>query len=107
MLTTVKRTIRIQAGFNLPMYKIENAMRKTILYWLALSAATLIWPQRQELNDGEAHGDPPFLLEDGWRPLLNGRDTSGWKGQSGPHEWFTTKGVKWERLLGPTRLTGI
>ena len=30
------------------------------------------------LNDGEHHGDPPYLLEDGWRPLLNGRDLSGW-----------------------------
>lgn len=81
-------------------------MRKTFLYCFALTLTALIWAQRQELNDGEAHGDPPFLLEDGWRPLLNGRDTSGWKGQTGPHEWFTTKGVKWERLLGPTRLSG-
>ncbi|MCS7026111.1 MAG: DUF1080 domain-containing protein [Bryobacteraceae bacterium] len=60
-----------------------------------------------ELNDGEHHGDPPFLLEPGWRPLLNGRDLSGWKGQDGPHEWFTTQAVRWERLLAPSKLFGI
>ncbi len=27
------------------------------------------------------------------------QDLSGWKGQSGPHEWFTTRGVRWERLF--------
>lgn len=74
---------------------------------LVCAACCALAQQRPELNDGEAHGDPPFLIEDGWRPLLNGRDTAGWKGQSGPHEWFTTKGVRWERLLGPTRLAGI
>lgn len=24
------------------------------------------------LYDGNDHGAPPFLLEDGWKPLLNG-----------------------------------
>lgn len=61
-----------------------------------------------DLNDGEAHGDPPFLIEPGWTPLLNGRDLSGWEGEGGkPHAWFTTTAVRWERLLGPTRLSGI
>ena len=29
--------------------------------------------------DGNAHGDPPFLLEDGWKPLLNGKNLDGWR----------------------------
>ncbi len=62
---------------------------------------------RPELNDGESHGDPPYLLEDGWRPLLNGKDLKGWVGQDGPHEWFTTRAIRWERLLGPTRLQAV
>lgn len=42
---------------------------------LALAAA----PGAQQagyspVQDGEPHGDPPFLLEDGWEPLLNGTD---------------------------------
>lgn len=58
-----------------------------------------------QLNDGESHGDPPFLVEDGWVPLFDGRDFTGWHGQDGkPHEWFTTKGVRWERIFGPTHL---
>lgn len=64
--------------------------------------------QRPQLNDGEAHGDAPFLLEDGWTPLLNGKDVSGWHGQdSGKNEWFTTSSIMWERLLGPTRLSAV
>lgn len=74
---------------------------------LLLAPLVLAAQQRPELNDGEAHGDAPYLIEDGWRPLLNGKDLTGWKGQSGPHEWFTTRGVRWERLLGPTKLFGI
>ena len=26
------------------------------------------------LNDGSDHGDPPYLTESGWKPLLNGKD---------------------------------
>ncbi len=64
--------------------------------------------QKLELNDGELHGDPPFLLEDGWRPLLNGRDLTGWHAQDGePSSWYTTRGVRWERLLSPTLLHGL
>jgi hypothetical protein len=76
---------------------------------LFAGAATLAAQQRQaDLNDGEAHGDPPFLIEPGWLPLLNGRDTSGWVGEDGkPHEWFTTTGIRWDRLLGPTRLSAV
>lgn len=75
---------------------------------ILLAALPVAGQTRVELNDGEAHGDPPFLLEDGWRPLLNGRDLSGWHPQDAkPSEWFTTRGVRWERLLAPTRLFAI
>jgi len=64
--------------------------------------------QRPQLNDGEAHGDPPFLVEEGWKPLLNGKDVSGWHAQDGgKHGWFATKAIRWERLLSPTRLLAI
>src|SRR5260370_26259806 len=33
-----------------------------------------------ELNDGDAHGDAPYLVEDGWTALFNGRDLAGWHG---------------------------
>ena len=75
---------------------------------LLLVALPLAAQKRPELNDGEAHGDPPFLIEDGWRPLLNGKDLSGWHHQDGkPMQWITARGIRWERLLGPTRLMAI
>jgi hypothetical protein len=59
----------------------------------------------EKLNDGEPHGDPPFLLESGWRSLFNGQDLSGWHGQDGkPHEWIATRAIRWEPQLAPTRL---
>ncbi len=73
-----------------------------------LLAAAAAAPQKVELNDGEAHGDPPFLLEDGWEPLFNGRDLAGWQADGGKESsWYTTSGVRWERLLGPTLLRGV
>ena len=78
-------------------------MRKAILCLAA--AAALYAQQRQQYNDGDAHGDAPYLIEDGWMPLLNGHDLSGWHGLgSGASEWLTTTGIIWDRLLGPTRL---
>jgi len=79
---------------------------------IAGSLATLLVlagaQQRPQLNDGHPHGDPPFLLEDGWRPLLNGRDLSGWHPDGNrPSEWYTTRGVRWEPYLSPTLLHGI
>jgi hypothetical protein len=77
-----------------------------ILFLLLMAPAIALAQNQGELNDGEEHGDPPFLVEEGWRPLLNGRDISGWHGQDDkPSEWFSTRAVRWERLLGPTRLS--
>lgn len=71
-------------------------------------ALTVIVMNAQGLNDGESHGDAPFLIEEGWRPLLSGKDMTGWSGQDGkPSEWLTVRGVVWERLLEPTRLRGL
>lgn len=93
----------------------------TCVFFL-MGALGAIAEEREPLNDGEPHGDPPYLIEDGWTPLLNGKDVSGWHASWEPKlpgievpaqyknlkqgGWFTTRGVKWERLLGPTLLTG-
>ena len=81
----------------------------TLLIVLALLGFAMAGAQtRPQLNDGERHGDAPFLLEDGWRPLLNGKDLSGWHPAGEKSStWYTTRGVQWERLLGPTLLRGI
>ncbi|MGA3099555.1 MAG: hypothetical protein ABSF25_24135, partial [Bryobacteraceae bacterium] len=41
--------------------------------WLAMGADI------PPLTDGSDHGDPSFLAEDGWKPLLNGRNLDGWE----------------------------
>jgi hypothetical protein len=78
-------------------------MRIALILSLALTLAA------QQLPDGEPHGDPPFLIEDGWRPVFNGRDLTGWQGQEAnkPNDWLTTRGVRFERLLGPTHLSAV
>src|ERR1035441_7770208 len=76
-------------------------MRKAILCLAA--AMALCAQQRQQFNDGDSHGDAPYLVEEGWMPLLNGHDLSGWHSQgSGRSDWFSTSGIVWDRLLGPT-----
>lgn len=75
---------------------------------LALAALSQQPARYSAIQDGEAHGDPPYLLEEGWEPLLNGKDLSGWKACDGgaKNEWYMTRYVLFERLLGPTRLNG-
>ncbi len=59
-----------------------------------------------DLYHDEKHGDPPYLSESGWRPLLNGRDLTGWHSENQvAHEWFTTPSVVWKRIFSPTHLT--
>ena len=56
------------------------------------------------IQDGDTHGDPPYLLEEGWEPLLNGTDLAGWKSceAGAKNEWYTTRcdpvrAVSWAR----------
>ena len=82
-------------------------MIRALLLSLSLLVA-LTAQQPSPFQDGEHHGDAPFLLEQGWKPLLNGTDLTGWHGQDAgkPNEWFTSPTVFFDRLLGPTRLAG-
>jgi 3-keto-disaccharide hydrolase len=76
-----------------------------------MAMAFFIAPQQpgySPVQDGDAHGDPPYLLEDGWQPLLNGKDLSGWSAcdSAAKNEWYTASAVRFERHLGPTQLQG-
>jgi hypothetical protein len=58
-----------------------------------------------DLYHNEVHGDPPFLSESGWQPLLNGKDLSGWHSVDGSaHQWFTSRAVVWKRIWNPKLL---
>jgi hypothetical protein len=77
-----------------------------ILHLLFAAAFACTAQKLPDLYKDETHGDPPFLSEPGWRPLLNGADLSGWHSMDGSqHEWFTTKSVTWKRVFNPTHLT--
>lgn len=82
-------------------------MRLLFFFLLALPLLAQA-PQRNITNDGDTHGDAPYLIEAGWTPLLNGKDMTGWRGTNATakNDWFATNGILWERLLGPTRLSG-
>jgi hypothetical protein len=77
---------------------------------LLLCAALLQQPRPgySPVQDGEPHGDPPYVLESGWEPLLNGRDLTGWTAcdAGAKNEWYTTQFVRFERFLSPTQLNG-
>ncbi|MCP5117932.1 MAG: DUF1080 domain-containing protein, partial [bacterium] len=71
-----------------------------LLALILLSGATVL-----AQVDGEHHGDPPYLLEEGWRPLLNGKNLSGWhchpthgNFEPGSNTWRATKAVRWDAL---------
>lgn len=53
--------------------------------------------------------DPPFLTQQGWQPLLNGKDLTGWRAQdpSKPHEWMAVRGIRFDRWYGPKQLYGV
>jgi hypothetical protein len=72
---------------------------------LAFFCACSSAQQLPDLYHDEVHGDPPFLYETGWKPLLNGRDLAGWHAENGGDTgWLTAPAVTWRRVFEPTRL---
>jgi len=71
---------------------VAAAMALAAAFVLLVAAADL-----PPLNDGSDHGDPPFLTESGWKPLLNGKDLSGWElvGSRKKGKWLVTSAVVW------------
>jgi hypothetical protein len=73
------------------------------LAFVSITAAADLPP----VNDGNAHGDPPYLLEDGWKPLLNGKSLDGWEYRNPERGgWGTTSGVFWCGPNNPNQLKG-
>ena len=62
----------------------------------------------QAVNDRHPHGDPPYLLEEGWTPLLNGEDLDGWQLQHPERGgWGATAAVFWGGPEDPKTLKGV
>ncbi len=77
----------------------------TLLALLSLSAAPLLGAQHPMVNDGEPHGDPPYLLEEGWAPLLNTTNLQGWTFEH-PEKgvWTTSAAIYWDGKNSPKEL---
>ena len=81
---------------------------RALIALFALTALLQQPPRPSVIQDGDSHGDPPYMLEEGWEPLLNGQDLAGWRScdPGAKNEWYTTRFVRYERYLGPTQLNG-
>jgi hypothetical protein len=73
---------------------------------LALISAVLWSSDPTAPVDRDFQGDPPYLLSDGWIPLLNGTDLNGWRAQEGmgANQWLTAKGVRYAIGEDPKKL---
>ncbi|MDZ7638002.1 MAG: DUF1080 domain-containing protein [Bryobacterales bacterium] len=73
---------------------------------IALISAVLWSGDAPAELDRDFHGDPPYLLTDGWIPLLNGADLSGWHAQEGMGEnhWFTTRAIRFDAAKDAKKL---
>jgi hypothetical protein len=79
-----------------------RSTRRSVLVGGVVSFSSALGQKLPDLYHDETHGDPPYLTEEGWRPLLNGRDLSGWHPiAASPDPWFTTRGVFWKRIWNP------
>lgn len=59
----------------------------------------------QKIDDGQPHGDPPYLLEEGWTPLIPGNNLDGWQYRNSERKgWGATQGVFWGGPENPTQL---
>ncbi len=84
---------------------------KTILVCSVAALSVLFRGMAADLPviyDGWDHGDPPFLLEDGWTPLLNGTNMDGWTfvNPRGASNWMTATAVAWGGTNAPGVLIG-
>ena len=53
----------------------------------------------------EDRGDAPYLIEEGWTPLLNGKSLAGWQGYGkATNEWLSCRAIVWNGQGAPGRL---
>jgi len=80
-------------------------MKKSILlFTVLLSVSFGIFPVNGQNKDDKVsvgkdnRGDPPYLLESGWIPMLNSKNMEGWDyvPKTGQGGWTTTPAVIWD-----------
>ena len=86
-------------------------MRNLLPFWcllpLALTGPAVLAWQTVAANDGNAHGDPPYLLEEGWAPLIK-PDLKGWQYEHPEKgKWTTSHAIFWDGLNQPKQLVSL
>jgi 3-keto-disaccharide hydrolase len=78
-----------------------------LLLSTALTASS-IGAQQASLNDGQSHGDPPYLLDHGWTPLIVGTQLEGWTFEH-PKKgiWTSTHAIYWDGKNAPEQLLSL
>lgn len=83
-------------------------MRQVLIVFIVIAAiSSLMWSNGAAIEvDRDFRGDPPYLVSDGWIPLLNGRDLSGWRAQEGmgANAWLATRAVLFDIAKAPKSL---
>jgi len=83
-------------------------MRQVFVVFAVLAlVSAMLWSNGPAVDvDSDFRGDSPFLVSDGWIPLLNGKDLSGWHAQPGmaKNTWLTTKAVLFDMVKDPKAL---
>lgn len=87
-------------------------MLRQVLLWCLLPmalAAPLAWAwQEIAVNDGTAHGDPPYLLELGWTSLIDRTNLNGWQYEHPEKgKWINSRGIFWDGLNRPKQLLAL
>lgn len=78
-----------------------------VLFALFACLSAPVWSSGEGMDvDKSFRGDAPYLVSDGWIPLLNGRDLTGWHAQTGMGEntWLTTRAVLYDIAKDPKAL---
>jgi hypothetical protein len=75
---------------------------------LALAAGAGHLHANQASNQEGAGGDPPYLLETGWTPLIHARTLDGWKYEHPEKgKWSSARGILWDSTRNPEELTAV
>lgn len=89
------------------MKKSNHRFLITALFLVATILPGLSQDSEETAFKGISHrGDPPYLIESGWIPLLNGINMDGWEyvPKTGQGGWTATPAVIWDEPDGPANL---
>ncbi len=78
------------------------------LTFITILAGLLLRAQNISSNDGEPHGDPPYLLSADWTALIAGTRLEGWTFEhSEKGIWTSTPAIFWDGKNAPEQLLSL